>query len=42
MNQYDEVCLNYFLKHQNQLFREDGFYAGGGRGVFGGLSGCCV
>ncbi|MDE6889884.1 MAG: glyoxalase [Eubacterium sp.] len=23
MNQYDEVCLNYFLKHQNQLFRED-------------------
>lgn len=22
MNQYDEVCLNYFLKHQNQLFRE--------------------
>lgn len=22
MNQYDEVCLDYFLKHQGQLFRE--------------------
>ena len=22
MNQYDEEGLNYFLKHQNQLFRE--------------------
>lgn len=23
MNQYDEICLNYFLKHQSQLFREE-------------------
>ena len=23
MNQYDELCLNYFLKHQSQLFREE-------------------
>ncbi|MDE7313712.1 MAG: glyoxalase [Eubacterium sp.] len=23
MNQYDEVCLNYFLEHQTQLFREE-------------------
>ena len=22
MEQFDEVCLNYFLKHQSQLFRE--------------------
>lgn len=22
MNQFDEACLNYFLKHQTQLFRE--------------------
>ncbi len=22
MNQYDEMCLNYFLEHQTQLFRE--------------------
>ena len=22
MNQFDELCLDYFLKHQNQLFRE--------------------
>ncbi len=23
MEQFDEVCLNYFLKHQSQLFREE-------------------
>ena len=23
MNQFDEICLNYFLKHQTQLFREE-------------------
>lgn len=23
MNQYDEICLNYFLEHQTQLFREE-------------------
>ena len=23
MNQYDEMCLNYFLEHQTQLFREE-------------------
>lgn len=23
MNQFDELCLNYFLEHQGQLFRED-------------------
>lgn len=23
MNQFDEVCLNYFLKNQTQLFREE-------------------
>ncbi len=23
MNQFDEACLNYFLKHQTQLFREE-------------------
>lgn len=23
MNQYDEVCLKYFLEHQGQLFREE-------------------
>ncbi len=22
MNQYDEMCLNYFLEHQTQLFRD--------------------
>ncbi|KAI4445780.1 hypothetical protein C823_000297 [Eubacterium plexicaudatum ASF492] len=22
MNQFDEICLNYFLEHQHQLFRE--------------------
>ena len=22
MNQYDEMCINYFLEHQTQLFRE--------------------
>ena len=23
MNQFDEICLNCFLKHQTQLFREE-------------------
>lgn len=23
MNQFDELCLNYFLEHQAQLFREE-------------------
>ena len=23
MNQFDEICLNYFLEHQTQLFREE-------------------
>lgn len=23
MEQYDEICLDYFLKHQAQLFREE-------------------
>ncbi len=23
MNQFDEVCLDYFLKHQSRLFREE-------------------
>ncbi len=23
MNQFDEICLNYFLEHQRQLFREE-------------------
>ena len=23
MNQFDEVCLNYFLENQTQLFREE-------------------
>ncbi len=23
MNQYDKVCLDYFLEHQGQLFREE-------------------
>lgn len=40
--EYDEVCLNYFLEHQSQLFDENvkcGRQFRRGRSVFRGLYG---